>query len=222
MRTDFFCKKVQVLRIFSLFVLILMALLLYSRIKKAPALNYSASFYFIVSEELNIEASTELIKFGGGAGYLIQKGAREYVALNVYLDKIEAENVCERLTSAGNKVEILVFEKSITSMAGMAKNTQKYYAGGLSSLKSCISVLSQTINLLDKGLSQERACAILQDLARQLSYLANEYTQYEKFSLACNNFSRRIRLECQEVLYAAKLRFILCDCAVGYLQLLEK
>ena len=53
-------------------------------------------FYFLVSQDVRVEAGAEFTKLEGGAGYVLEEDGTHYVAISVFLNRESAQSVQKR------------------------------------------------------------------------------------------------------------------------------
>lgn len=220
MRTDFLYKK-RFLFLCLGVVGILIVEMVYLYCFYPYKISYSAYFHFLVSEDTRVEVSAEFIKLEGGAGYLLRENSRDYVVLSVYLEETDglavqevlaAKNIQTRLISLG--IDRLIFRGK--------KEGEKssLYVGALQSLYGCLCVLEQTVEHLEKGTAQEKAKGILSRLKSQFFFMADVYTgSYGAFAAFCQSVATKLSEKSEGIVYANKLRYLLCETAEGYLKL---
>ncbi len=190
------------------------------RLANAQTVTLNKSFYFLVSTDGRVEASTEFTKLDGGAGYLLEEEGTQYVALAVYLTKADALSVQEGL---GGELPTRVLHKGVSTLSfeGDKKRKSALYLNALRALEGYICILNECIARLEKGSTQESCKRLLTILQRQFAYAEGEYEEYPEYSKACGAWSRELEGICKETLYAQRLRYLLCWQVEKYLQLCE-
>ena len=190
----------------------------------ALMLNYAnsvwigKSFYFLVTENAHIDASTHEIRLDGGAGYLLEYEGSTYVAWAVYFNEEDGDSVQAGLTSP---TRLLKFDVSYLSFK--TRNTKKkkdVIKDALNSFYGCIDVLGQVIERLDQGLTQQACGRILNTLKREYVYMYNAYQEaYPQFSQACKNMQSAIECILSKTIYGKDLRYLLCSACDAYIRL---
>ncbi len=188
-------------------------------LSRAKEVEKQKSFYFLLSGDSRVEVSAEFIKLEGGAGYLLEEPDGRYVALAVYLTEEEGLAVQESLQEP-----TVLCRKGVSTLyfKGKEKKNTSLYLNALRTLEGYISVLSECINRLEKGGTQESCKRLLAILQRQFAYAEGEYEEYPAFSQACGEWSGRLKGLCEETVYAQELRYLLCGQVEKYLQLCEE
>ncbi len=188
-----------------------------SQIKVVPIYT---SFYFLVTEELHVEAGAELIKLEGGAGYVLCLDGKEYAVSSVYLKKSDGESVCAAMLQCGKAVRILPIQIDNLYLKGSNKKKEKVYTSALNLLKGCISLLQECVEYLDNGATQESIKRILLALRKQIVYISAQYNKkYAAFSRLCTQSARELQNIENDIIYASDLRYLSCQMVDGYLTL---
>ena len=186
---------------------------------RAESIYVGKNFYFLVSMSKCTEVGIFDVQSEGGAGYLFSYDGKEYVALSVYLNVVDADIVQSTLRAEGEKTELK--QASVERLyfsAGSEKARKNAYVAALDCLYQHITVLEGEIARLSKGGTQESSKRILRILSKQFSYLAKIYDKtYENFSRYCKTAAGDIDREIEQTVYVSRLRYILCDMCVNYL-----
>ena len=74
---------------------------------QTKAVDVNLCFYFLVTEDMRVDASAVFIKLEGGAGYLLRDEGKEYVVLSVYLEENDGRMVREALARQGKSTQII-------------------------------------------------------------------------------------------------------------------
>ena len=182
------------------------------------------SIHFLVSENTHIEASVQNVRLDGGAGYLLERGDKKYVALSVYFNEEDGKSVQVAILNRGEDVSLLTIPvDKLYFKTCQEKEFSSIYQGALECLYGCMEVLGLEIARLDKGATQQSSLRILSMLLKQLRYLSVEYE--ESFALCasvCKKGEESLQEMLQKQIYTKDLRYLLCDLSVGYLQLASK
>ena len=220
MSANFFTKKIT-MRFAFIFSLLFISFCVGNAylITQAKKNNLHTSFYFLVSQDVRIEASTELMKWEGGAGYLIENDGKQYVAYTVFTDKADGERVQRRLTLMGKETLLLPTKTQVLYFKGKKKRKAGFYTSALELLRSYIILLEECVTRLENGMTQEACKRILKVLARQFHYAKNCYGEYAEFSKLCQKSGEELILLCQNTVYLKDLRYILCWQAEKYVDL---
>lgn len=182
------------------------------------------NFYYLVSEDMQMEAGAEFVKLDGGAGYLLESNGKEWVALSVYLKERDGVSVLQNLENGGKKGKILAVqaEKLYLKTPTQQKNALKY-KGAFDSLYGCMQVLEDCIFRLDKGMTQESCKRILNTLNKQYSYLEKEYqTDFESCAAVCNAAKLALGEILSNTVYLKDLRYLACQLAEDYVALAKE
>lgn len=184
----------------------------------------NTEFYYLVGEDMQMEAGAEFVRLDGGAGYLLTDGNEEYVALSVYLKEGDGVTVLENLERDGKTGKILAVraEKLYLKRLTQQKNALKY-KGAFHSLYGCMQVLENCVFRLDKGMTQEACKRILNTLKNQFSYLEKEHhTSFESFSAVCKTAKEYLAEMISNTVYLKDLRYLSCFLAEEYVVLAGK
>ena len=176
------------------------------------------SFYFLVSENENIEVSTHETRLDGGAGYLLDYEGESYVAWSVYFQEETGLSVQAGLTETSKLLKVDVsylYFKNRTD-----KKKKKVVEGALNSLYGCIDVLSQGLTRLDQGMTQEACKRILRLLYKEIAYMREIYREsYPEFSKVCAGMQTSLSDILTETIYGKDLRYLLCGACDAYIRL---
>ena len=183
------------------------------------SVDVDETFYFLVRKDAGIEASAELVRWDGGAGYFIEEGGSEYVAINVFLKKEEAELVQKRLSLKGASTTILQKRIQKLYFKGRKKEQATLYVAALNLFKSYMIVLEECITRLENGLTQEACKRILKTLEKQFRYVEKTCDGYLQMQKACSVISSVVSQMCSTTVYLKDLRYLLCWQAEKYIQL---
>lgn len=219
MGTDFFYKKRFLFSCLSI-VFILIAEAVYSYCFYPYIISYSTHFHFLVSEDTRVEASAEFIKLEGGAGYLLRENGRDYVVLSVYLEKADGLAVQEVLATKNTKTRLISIGIDRLVFRGKKESEKSsLYLGALQSLYGCLCVLEQTVECLEKGMTQGKTKEILSQLKAQLFFMADVYANpYGVFAALCRSVATKLAEKSEGIVYTNKLRYLLCETVEGYLR----
>ena len=187
-------------------------------IARAEYIDLSKNFYFLISDDLHLQASTHEMHLQGGAGYLLQDEPHTYVVYHVYSSLEQAQKVQNRLPQASSV--ILKSADRLYFDTPREKQTASYVCDTLAGLDGCMQVLDAEITRLEKGATQQSSKRILSTIHKQLCYIQSEYTMdlpsIDAFTLeTCALLQSCI----DEIVYAKDLRYALCLLSDGYLQL---
>ena len=156
MWTVFFIKKhifSWILRVFSL-AFVVSALAYAAFLSSVQKLPFAKSFYFLVSQTTKVEVGIFDAQLEGGAGYFLEKNGKQYVALSVYFNKIDARAVENRLRKEGREVALLSYD-----VEGLYFKREKekatFYKNALESLYVCLRQINLETQRLDKGATQQ-------------------------------------------------------------------
>ncbi len=217
MRAGFLLKKLILWGVILVFLGVC-GVCLYGRLYlKKWELN--TEFHFLVSEEKSVEAGAEFIKLEGGAGYVLRYQDKDYVVLSVYLSQKDAESVQEVLSLQNRQTKLISISSKTLYFRGK-KQWKKagMYVGALRTFHACLSVLEESITRLEGGMTQEKNKGILKDLKNQLVYMSEVYAStYPTFSLLCSHLVTQLQNEGEKVVYASRMRYILCEAVSEYL-----
>ncbi len=223
MLADNFLKK-NLFRIASLALTLFCVLgcMYASLITNAKRVDVNSHFYFLVTDDVKTEVGAEFAKLEGGAGYLLEHGGSEFVALAVYLEEGEGLTVQENLQKEGKITSLL--QKGVLALwfKGVKKKRANLYVNGLNTFKSYIYLLNETINRLDKGLTQERCKSLLNTQVKQYQYAKECYREYSALSDIFEKSAQQLFAILEEVVYLKDLRYLLCWQTEKYIGLCEE
>lgn len=218
MFTEFFYRKI----VGSISLTIVAICICYAfSLSRVKCVDFYGRVYYLVSENTKIEASTEFVRWEGGAGYLLENEGVEHVALSVFLDKSSAEKVQKRLEESGEKIVLVAKGKEKLYFKGKEKRIAGKYVSALKLLKTYILLLEDCIAKLENGMTQERCKQILKTLEKQFAYLQVNYFDYKDFADACAQFKESLRCLSEDTVYLKDLRYLLCWQTEKYVKLCE-
>ncbi len=209
MSVNFFTKK-RIVHFSSVFTILFTFLFVFQAAIFAQGKEVAATktYYFLLSTEENLEVGTEFAKLDGGAGYLLKE---ERLAISVYEDEEGALRVQRALASRGKDTEILPVGGKAVVLYGKDRRRVSILQGALKSFEGYISVLNQTITLLEKGTTQQSVKEILRGLTKQFAYAEKWYADsYQTFSSVCKQSVEQLNQICEGIVYAKDLRYLLC------------
>lgn len=220
MSANFFNKK-RIMRLISIFctLFIFFCIWLAFFIMQARKTIINTSFYFLVSKDMRVEASAELMKWEGGAGYLMKRGDKQYVAYTVFTDKVEGETVQRRLGLSGKETLLLQTKVEALYFKGKKKKKASLYISALELFRSYIDILKECITRLENGMTQEACKRILNVLMMQFHYAKNCYNEYIEYSKLCQKSSEDLQYLCRNTVYLKDLHYLLCWQAEKYVEL---
>lgn len=223
MPTDHFFRKIYMPVLGFALVAFCVCNLLYAWIvSSAKRVDVNASFYFLVTEDTKTEAGAEFAKLEGGAGYLLEHEGVEYVTLAVYLEEREALAVQKNLKKEGKATSLLQKGASTLWFKGKERAQSTFVVSGLNTLKSYITILKETLDSLDEGLSQERCKELLNTQLRQYAYAKEYYKGYEALSEVFDKSAQQLFAIVSDIVYVRDLRYLLCWQTENYLALCSK
>ena len=185
-------------------------------ISHAESVDIATDFYFLVSDDVQVEAGAEFARLEGGAGYLLEHGKGEYVALSVYFDKADGLAVQNRLEE-----DTLLLHKGVKRLyfKGKTKKKSTLYVHAIRTFEGYISVLNECISRLEKGMTQESCKRLLKLLERQFKHAQTVFGGYEAFQKVCAESQKELADICEETVYLKDLRYLLCWQAEKYVEL---
>lgn len=190
-------------------------------LESAQTVGTEKNFYFLVSDSNSIEASTQLTKLQGGAGYSLFYKDNEYAAYSVYFSENESAAAQSSVSKTGESAEIVLVTSSPLYLKTVKQKKQAaVILGAFESLYGCMQVLNGEIARLERGATQESSKRILQTLSRQFTFLGKEYSErVAGYKETCENAQKRLSEATADVVYAKDLRYVLCELSVAYANL---
>ena len=223
MATDFFKKRRWAyFALACLFFCVSILSLAYAcYLKQTKAVWHGRGFYFLLSNTEHVEAGVFFAQNDGGAGYLLQDLGEARIVLSVYLNEKDGLGVQSSFSEETELryigVDYLYFKtKEEKERAEIVENALK-------NLYSCMQVLEAEIYRLDKGATQQSVLNILKLLKKEFCGLRKIFQEdYSAFSLICHSAISALEEMENGIIYAKDLRYLLCELAVGYIQLTKE
>ena len=181
--------------------------------------DFYGAVYFLTSQELQVEAGAEFIKWDGGAGYLLKSEEGECLAISVFFDEASAQKVQKRLCASGKKTNILQKGKEKLYFKGKEKAKSNFYMGALNLFKSYMHILENCIGGLEDGMTQEACKRMLKILEKQFAHSRRVYEDYKVFANVCLESKKAIKEMSEGIVYLKDLRYLLCWQAEKYIEL---
>ena len=220
MTADFFRRKRWIYTICSqLLAGVIVVCMCYAvMVHYAASIWVGKSFYFLVSTNSHIEASTHEIRVDGGAGYLFEYEGCEYAAWSVYFKETDGATVQAGIVEPTQLLKVNISHLYLKTRAD--KKRKNIIQGALNSFYGRIDVLSQGIARLEQGLTQDACARILNNLQKQFGYLHKTYQeQYSDFSEVCATMQTMLSETLGKTIYCKDLRYILCSACDAYIRL---
>ncbi len=219
MSTNFFKKRFSWILYIATAFFILSTLIYAFSFSTMKSTFIGKSFYFLAVEGGNVEVGTEFAKLDGGAGYVITANGKEYAALSVYFKEEDSQSVQAGLLQDGQKT--IVIRKAVNELyfKGNKKKKAGLYLSALHTFESYLSLLSDCISRLEKGITQERCKGILEILQRQFHHVEAHYAAYPAFAEVCHSSSQALEDISKKTIFLKDLRYLLCWQAEQYLEL---
>ena len=190
-------------------------------LENAQTVGAEKHFYFLVSNEESVQASTEMISLQGGAGYALVQEKDTYAAYAVYFSENDSMDAQSSVLEMGQSTKIVeVSCAPLYLKTAKEKERAKLIAGAFESLYGCMQVLNGEIKRLERGATQESSKRILQTLFKQFSFLKKQYAErVAGYGNACKNAKKRLSESISNIVYAKDLRYLLCELSVAYANL---
>ena len=188
-------------------------------IASAKRVFVGVSFYYLVTDDVKVEAGAEFAKLEGGAGYLLEYEGSEHVTLAVYLEESEGLAVQQNLQKTGRCTSLLHKGVSTLCFKGAEKQKGALYVNGLNGFKSYICVLKEVIDGLANGLTQEKCKNLLSVLLRQYKHAQVCFSAYQPLCELLEQSFSRLSILVNDVVYLKDLRYLLCWQTEKYLAL---
>ena len=194
------------------------------KLSKIKVYSFQVFYYYLVTDDLRVDAGAEFVRLEGGAGYLIEQNGREYVALNVYTNKGAGEQVRENLTEQCKSTYLK--EIGVKKLYFWEKNDKRnadIYISALKCLQGDIALLETCGNLLEKGETQEQCKGLLKTLSQQMAFQGKKNERrYKAFSKLCERVTEKIERLLKGILYTKDVRYLLCETVDEYINLAKK
>lgn len=183
------------------------------------ALN--TEFYYLVSEDMQMEAGAEFVRLDGGAGYLLTEDNEEYVALSVYLKEGDGTAVLNNLKNSGKSGKILGLKAhKLYLKTAKQKGLATLYRGAFENVYGCMQVLEGCVYRLEKGMTQESCKRLLNTLKNQFFYLEKQYQEdFESCASVCKDAKVFLTEILEDTVYVKDLRYLACQLANDYVTL---
>ena len=176
------------------------------------------SFYFLVSNDTNVEAGSYEARLDGGAGYLLDYAEGPYAVWSVYLNETDGATIQAGLVDSTELLRIDVSHLYFKTYADKKKSALTQ--GALNSFYGCIEVLSQGLAKLDQGMTQQACKRILSQLNKEYAYMANVYREsYPQFSKACQKIQTELSAILSKTILGKDVRYLLCSACDAYIRL---
>ncbi len=168
------------------------------------------NYYFLVSEDKRVAASQQFVKQDGGAGYFLDCGKTEYVAISVYANPTDGETVKKELEKRGRETKIVRMGVETLYFKGGRKKHSNFYVSALKLLQNYVAVLGEFISRLEKGMTQEGCRRALTTLCGQFAQAREKYTAYAAFRRVSRQSEKMLTDICADTIYLTDLRYLLC------------
>lgn len=189
-----------------------------SALDMAKIIPIQNRFSFVLQQCDNVEVGSFETSQMGGAGNIIVLDGETYVAVGVYNSIHSAKSIANTLGES--YVVRTITANDLYFTTHKQKRNANVYVGALQSLDGCMQVLSQEIERLDRGATQNSCKFIIDNLYKQFSYLAEGYIDFfPTFSKVCLQSADELSSIGKDIVYVQKLRRLLCDLSVEYCQL---
>lgn len=225
MTTNFFSKNLWTAIALTLTLGVTFGTFAYAQsLAAVETVALNTSFYYLVSEEMQMEAGAEFIKLDGGAGYLLAHDGKDCVALSVYLREKDGETVLKNLEKDGKEARLIRMNaQKLYFKSSKEKGNSVRYQGAFQSLYGCMQVLEECIFRLEKGMTQECCKRLLNTLKNQFSYLEKEYEgDFEKCAAVCKEVKAWLTEMISNTVYLKDLRYLSCWLAEEYVSLADE
>ncbi len=225
MSANFFKNRMIAVALFATATLFTLGCVFYSwSFYQMEVYNVSKSFYFLVVDEVHIQASTAEIQYDGGAGFLLDYDDKEYLALAVYMKNSEAEQAKLAVANKYTNAKIVRLSSGNLYIKHKAQKNQVHkLIGALESTYGNMQVLNGEITRLANGATQSSSKRVLSHIADNLRYLEQENKEhFPAFSSVCAQTLQNLEEYTKDIVYAQNLRFLLCEWSVAYMRLTEE
>lgn len=210
MRASILYKKIfQFTGVFCCFAFIIFCFVYSVAVKNAKVVRMNTDFSFVVKRYDSAEVGSFESQQLGGAGYAISVNGESCVAVSVYDSVTDAERIQNTL---GEEYYVYTMRANdLYLLTHTQKRNAQRYQGAFDSLNGCIQVLSQEIKRLESGATQQSSKRVLDGVQRQLEYLAQTYKNaYPVYAEVCEEAEKKLGKETENIIYAQKLRYLLC------------
>ena len=217
----FLQKKWRLTIIYALSFIITLSSIVYALlINNAQVYKHEQIFYFLVSKNQRLEASSFEIKAENGAGYLLEKDGKQYIALSVYFNEIDGENALQSaITRFDDLAVVSIISGDLYFITPFQKRTADRTIGGLKSFLGGIRALESEIKRLEKGATQQSSKRILNDVSQTIAYLGEENELFKSASVITTSTVQEI---IEDVVYLKDLRYLLWALCMEYTSICSK
>ncbi|MBQ7879608.1 MAG: hypothetical protein IJ317_03060 [Clostridia bacterium] len=224
MSTDFFKRKLLSVVATAAAVVFTISALCYAWfLNRAERYPLNKCFYFLVDTSTHLEACVATATLQGGAGYIVADDTREYSALSVYLTESAGLTAKSGLL---DEQSYSLLEKRINGLyfkTRKEKRSKPRILAAFNCLEDCIEILNGEIRRLEESATQRSAKCVLNDLAKQFSFLADEYrNDFPAYATVCDNAGKEINGLCGGIVYAHDLRYLCCSLCDEFVKLSEE
>lgn len=219
MSTDFFKKKkIWIPIIFGVIIFAMLVLFAISPLFQVKKIYVGYKFHYLIIPTENVEVGVFNAQLDGGAGYTLNVNGKARVALSVYTDEQDGQNVCASLQSTGEQCELITLGVDALYLKSRAeKRNERELVGAFQTFYNCLTILEQEIFRLDKGATQESSKRILSKLKAQLTFLGKQYSSsFAKYAALCAEMAGRISEILKKEIYAKDLRGVLCEASYEF------
>ena len=221
MSVFFLRKKAVLCVVFILSFVVTASSLFYALIiGRAQVYKHNQTFYFLVSQNPHIEASSLTIKAENGAGYLLEKDGNNYVALSVYLSETDAKKALESAKHRFTEITYIpVTSENLYFITRGEKINAQETVNGLKTLLTGIVLLDKEIYRLEKGATQQSTKRVIKDLSKTIVFLGKEN---ELFQVLGKNTTSIVGESLENIVYLKDLRYLLCFLCDEYTRICAK
>jgi uncharacterized protein YhaN len=163
-------------------------------------------YYFLVSTEKNVSASTKNAYLQGGAGYLLTYGGKKYAVYSVYDSLGQAEKSMENLQKREVGVKTLAVEVKNIYLKGEKKGEKAKIESVIQVFKGNIQFLHDLSKGAEEGYyTQNQLKDCLRVVEISLNAVKNRHT---------NEAKKKVSAMREDIVYARDIRFLealLCD-----------
>lgn len=175
--------------------------------------SFSQKYWFLVRDcdEATSAAVAANTYLSGGAGYLIETGGKQTVAVACYYSEVSAQSVQRTMESKGVETRVVKYKTDDFTLNGNSASQKKHVVSNAETADACAKILYDAANGLERtDISQDEARAALRGVVSSVRGLREGNTA-ECFSLwntMLSSVERRGTETASGIIFAKDLRYL--------------